>query len=179
MKNNNTVNEELVCWVNEKGKILQPIPLSLANSDPKYRHLEVAILVLDKEERALLQKRSRQKKVSPNLWITTAAGHVTYGEDIATSATRELREEMGLAGIKLAPLFVEDVSLPNERHFAHWYLGYYNGQPITIQQEEVDDIAWVGSNELDDFVSTHEVSLRTIKVLKAYWSGKLKTLLTA
>ncbi|MBU2946073.1 NUDIX hydrolase [Zobellia uliginosa] len=46
--------------------------------------------------RILIQQRSRNKDVFPLLWDVSVAGHIGSGEDIETSAIREIQEEIGV-----------------------------------------------------------------------------------
>ncbi len=46
----------------------------------------------------LLQKRSHLKDKAAGKWDSSAAGHLDAGEDYATTAARELREELGIKG---------------------------------------------------------------------------------
>lgn len=165
-------DEELVAWVDENEKLIQVITKDLANSDPKYLHIEVVVLIVDSQGRALLQQRSKTKKVKPGVWTVAAAGHVTYGDTIEASALRELEEEMGITDIRLIPTFIENVTLPNERHSAHWFIGRYNRGEITTQKDEVDDYTWVSKEEFEQFCHSHDVSPRTVKVLARFWAGE-------
>lgn len=169
--------EELVMWVDEEENIIKAIPLSLANSDPKYLHLEIAVFVTDNIGRVLLQKRSSKKKVAPGVWTVAAAGHVTYGETIEKTAYRELKEEMGIAKINLKYLFREAVKLERERHFCHWFIGVATSSKVTIQESEVDDYAWVTKKDYSNFCKGKEISQRTDKMLKFYWAGEWDSLL--
>lgn len=164
--------DEMVAWVDENEKLIQVIPLKTANSDPKYLHVEIAGLIVDQDHRVLLQKRSHTKKVAPDVWTVTMAGHVTYGDSIEVTAHKELREEMGIDVPKLIYLFRESVHLPHETHYCHWYLGKYTGGEIVLEPSEVDEYAWVGEADFDSFVSAHDVSDRTIKMCKRFWSGE-------
>lgn len=163
-------------WVDEDENFIKPVPISIANSDPKYLHLEVAVLIVDKDRKALLQKRAKTKKVNPGIWITTAAGHVTYGETIQETASRELIEEMGIT-CKLQYIFKEKVKLENETHIAYWFIGTYSRDEIKPQREEVEEFCWLSKNEFGKFNNSHELSNRTISVLKRYWSGEWDSLL--
>ena len=44
----------------------------------------------------LLQKRSKEKKLWPNLWDVTLGGHVDSGEFGRQALIREAKEELGL-----------------------------------------------------------------------------------
>ena len=62
------------------------------------RHRAIHILVFNPAgDEVFLQKRSAWKDRHPGKWDSSAAGHLDRGEDYASAARRELREELGLA----------------------------------------------------------------------------------
>ena len=60
-------------------------------------HRSVHILVFNSRDNLFLQKRSMSKDENPELWDTSAAGHVDSGEDYLHCAERELEEELGIS----------------------------------------------------------------------------------
>ncbi|MFZ4768500.1 MAG: NUDIX hydrolase, partial [Roseimicrobium sp.] len=60
------------------------------------RHRAVHIFVFNKHGELWLQQRSHLNDVHPLSWDSSAAGHLDAGEDYATAAHRELREELGI-----------------------------------------------------------------------------------
>jgi isopentenyldiphosphate isomerase len=60
-------------------------------------HATVHIWLYTKDEKVLLQKRAATKKVFPNLWDISVAGHIGAGEGILDTAVREVFEEIGLS----------------------------------------------------------------------------------
>lgn len=60
------------------------------------RHRITQVLVVSSEGAVLLQRRSEQKELWPNVWDFSAAGHVDYGEDYEMAAHREMQEEIGI-----------------------------------------------------------------------------------
>lgn len=59
-------------------------------------HRAVHIFVFNKHGELWLQQRSHLKDVHPLAWDSSAAGHLDSGEDYATAAVRELKEELGI-----------------------------------------------------------------------------------
>lgn len=59
-------------------------------------HRSVHILVLNSQNKLFLQRRSLQKDENPDLWDSSASGHVDSGENYDESASRELWEELGI-----------------------------------------------------------------------------------
>jgi isopentenyldiphosphate isomerase len=47
-------------------------------------------------ERALFQRRAREKKIAPGLFDVSVGGHYAAGEGAAAAGPREIREELGL-----------------------------------------------------------------------------------
>lgn len=60
------------------------------------KHRAVHIFVFNKHGELWLQQRSHLKDVHPLTWDSSAAGHLDAGEDYASAAVRELREELGI-----------------------------------------------------------------------------------
>ncbi len=173
----NNADEEQLAWVDEDEKLIKVIPYSLANSDPKYLHQEIAGIVYDTRHRVLLQQRALSKRVYPGVWTVTVAGHVTYGDTLEQTYHKELQEEMGIVTPHFVYLFRENVRQATEHHYCHWYLGLYERGKITIQPEEVAAYAWVGQQDYLKFSQANTINLRTGKMLSRFWSGEWDKLL--
>jgi 16S rRNA (adenine1518-N6/adenine1519-N6)-dimethyltransferase len=65
------------------------------------RHRAVHIFLRTERGEIFLQRRSPLKDKCPNLWDSSAAGHLDAGEDYEVAAVRELEEELGLTGLEL------------------------------------------------------------------------------
>lgn len=61
-----------------------------------YFHATVHVWLFTEHHKILLQKRSPNEKVFPNLWDISVAGHITAGERVLDAALREAFEEIGL-----------------------------------------------------------------------------------
>ncbi|MGP0564858.1 MULTISPECIES: NUDIX hydrolase [unclassified Nitrospina] len=59
-------------------------------------HRSVHILVFNETGELFLQKRAMSKDENPGYWDTSAAGHVSAGDDYWATAHRELDEELGI-----------------------------------------------------------------------------------
>jgi isopentenyldiphosphate isomerase len=68
-----------------------------AHRNPALIHRSVQVLVFTHDGRLLLQRRSTRKDLFPGYYCASASGHVASGEDYATTATRELAEELGIS----------------------------------------------------------------------------------
>ena len=107
-----------------------------AHGNPALVHRSVQVMLFDGAGRVLLQCRSRTKDLYPGVYCASASGHVHAGDDYATTATRELREELGVS----VPLrFVERqlIASPFETEMTALYFGRCDG-PFTFHPAETD-----------------------------------------
>jgi isopentenyldiphosphate isomerase len=93
------------------------------------RHRAVHMLIQDGEGRIYLQRRSPLKDVDPNLWDTSAAGHVDRGEDYLAAARRELEEELGLTDVDLQALCDLPARPETGEEFVRVYIGRSAREP--------------------------------------------------
>ena len=118
-------------------------------------HKVVHIWIVNSMDRVLIQRRSKQRKLMPNVWAVTS-GSVVAGEDSLTAARRELGEELGI----LLPvtefrslgrlvrrnslcevwLVCRDIAVPDMR----------------LQREEVSQARWVTAQQLVDMLRHHQ-----------------------
>jgi len=63
-------------------------------------HPTVHIWFYTTNREVLIQQRAKNKDTHPLLWDVSVAGHIGAGEDMITSAIREIHEEIGLTIIK-------------------------------------------------------------------------------
>lgn len=112
-------------------------------------HATVHIWLFTSDKKILLQKRALNKKVFPGLWDISVAGHISAGEEILTSAKREVFEEIGLnieekdlikIGTRIHQVSHENGIQDNEFH--HVFIGELKVpiSALTLQEEEVAGI---------------------------------------
>lgn len=121
------------------------------------RHRAVHILIFNCSGQLLLQKRSMKKDLNKGLWDTAAAGHVDQGEDYATCAPRELKEELGVSAA-LTALFKLEPTPELGMEFIQVYACRHDG-PFTLAEEEIDEIRWLNQNEVDKRVNDNDATL--------------------
>ncbi len=99
------------------------------------RHRAVHIFLFDRAGELLLQKRSRWKDRHPNVWDSSAAGHVSAGEDYDETAQRELEEELGVAAA-LTRVAKISASANTGQEFIWLYRGETEG-PFRMARTEI------------------------------------------
>ena len=131
--------EEQVALVDASGSVVGSAPRSVMRRD-NLPHVVVAVLVRDAAGRVYVHRRTDTKDVFPGMHDAFVAGCLRAGEEPLSAATRELAEELGITGVRLAPLLTDWYSDASTRHLCHVWTTTYDG-PVTHQAEE---IAWGG-----------------------------------
>ncbi|MCG1036380.1 NUDIX hydrolase [Polaribacter sargassicola] len=141
--------DELIDILTPDGKPTGKTALKSEAHKNGWFHATVHIWLFTADEKILLQKRAMTKKVFPGLWDISVAGHIAAGEDVLTSAKREVLEEIGLQlsekdfikiGTRIHQVKHPNGIQDNEHH--HVFIAELK-KPIStliIQKEEVDDI---------------------------------------
>lgn len=119
--------------------------------------LSVHIWIMNKEGKFLVQKRSKNKKIFPNMWSLTA-GAVDTGETSEEGAIREAKEEIGVDINK------DDMELILSFKRTHNFLDVWlvrkdiDLKNIVTQEEEVQEVKWVTKEELEEMIKNDEVA---------------------
>jgi 16S rRNA (adenine1518-N6/adenine1519-N6)-dimethyltransferase len=124
---------ELFAVVDEKDQVTGAATRSEVHGN-NLLHRAVHILIFNTSGEVLLQKRSRWKDRHPNLWDSSAAGHVGAGEDYDGTAVRELDEELGVAS-SLARVAKLEASSQTGHEFIWLYRGEHDGPFIPAAAE--------------------------------------------
>lgn len=111
-------------------------------------HLGADIWIINSENKILIQKRSSQKVLSPNVWAMTG-GSVIKGESSRQTIERETMEELGIK------LNTEKAQLLKRiKSDDVWIDTYFIKQDIDLrkikmQEDEVCDIKWATYDEIE------------------------------
>ena len=118
-------------------------------------HLGSDVWIINSENKILIQKRSKQKRLQPNVWAMTG-GSVIFGETSKETIVREAKEELDI-----------DIN-PNELKFMTkfktgnvWIDTYilkhdYDISKMKFQEEEVSDAKWATWEEINTLVKNGE-----------------------
>ncbi len=129
---------------NETDEIMQagePIP------EGRY-HKGADVWIVNSKNQILIQKRSPNKRLSPNVWAMTG-GSVIKGETSLQTIQRETLEELGIH------LNCQDLQLITTYQTGDVWLDEYiikqeiDLQDIVIQKEEVSDVKWATYEEVE------------------------------
>ena len=114
-------------------------------------HMGADIWMINDDKKILVQKRSKYKKLEPNVWAMTG-GSVIYGETPTQTIVREAKEELG---IDLIPEELKQITEFKTQNV--WVKTFILKQNLDISQmifseDEVADAKWLTWNEIDDLV---------------------------
>ncbi|MGY1842601.1 NUDIX domain-containing protein [Modestobacter sp. SYSU DS0875] len=98
--------------------------------------------------RVLLTHRSPHRRWYPDVW-DLPGGHVDDGETELDAFRRELREELGVEALTIAPEPVTRINDPAaDMRLGLWVVRTWRGTPTNACPGEHDEIRWVGPGEL-------------------------------
>lgn len=166
--------------LNEKGEFTNQIESREECHKKGLWHKAVVVFIISNDnQKVLLQQRSANKKLWPNLWDITAGGHVLTGEFGYQTVIRETKEEIGIDIDKNDLEFIGGTVSENisgdiiNRHFNEFYIVHkdINIEDIVLQEEEVQDIKWFDKEEVIKKINNNYESL-TDKV--GCWNYLLK-----
>ena len=119
-------------------------------------HRAVYAFIIDKKGNVLLQKRSANKKMWPNMWDVTVGGHVDSNEFGRQALIREVKEELGI-DIKDDDIkyLIGSTSINKkeniiDKHYNECYLitKEIDIEKIDLQKEEVSEVKYFTKREI-------------------------------
>jgi len=115
------------------------------------RHRAVHILIFNQFGDVYLQQRSRRKDRHPLKWDSSAAGHVTVGENYDETARRELKEELGV-DVPLERIFRLNASSRTDHEFICGYRGMVSAS-LAPNKCEIERGAFFAPGMIDGWTS--------------------------
>lgn len=113
----------------------------------KLKHRAVHIFLFRSDGKMLIHLRTAEKEEFPSVWTSSASGHVSSGEDYASSAQRELLEELGIATpLERIGKFRACAETSNE--FTELFTGR-SDSAVTTDPEEIEDIRWADLPDIE------------------------------
>lgn len=138
---------EIVALVDRAGTVVGSAERSVVRRE-NLLHAATAVLVRDPAGRIYVHRRSPGKDWAPSHHDAAAGGVLTYGEQPAASAGRELAEELGITGATLRPLGLHVYEDDTTRCVEHCYETTWDGA-VTHADGEVVWGGWMTLAELD------------------------------
>lgn len=149
-------------------------------------HRAVYGFVFNKKGDVLLQKRSKNKKLWPNLWDITVGGHVLAGEFGSQALIREIKEELGIEVLENEIKYLVGSTSTNiqdniiNNHFNECYIitKDIDISKVKLQDEEVSDIKWFSKEDILNRINNnfYEITTKTgpWNFLEKYYEFKME-----
>ena len=120
-------------------------------------HRATRVMILDKENKILIQKRSMNKDIYPGLWDLGVAGTVINSDSYEATAIRELEEEVAIKGItegQLKSNFLFKIIFHSPKHniICKIYKIMYDGK-LKLLDGEVDEVKFLETGEIKKMTS--------------------------
>lgn len=155
--------DELVDLCDDNGKIIGSIEKKKAHATGAWHKAVHVYLVNDKNE-LLMQLRTPNKDIAPNVWDISVGGHVDAGEPTLTTAARETEEELGVHAkeSEFKYLFTNKEILQNDKYISREFVDVYlirknvSEEDITLQECEVAEFRFVPLKEFFAKVATRD-----------------------
>lgn len=144
------LEEERFPVVDEGDRVLREAPRSEVHGD-NLLHRAVHIMISNENGEILLQKRSPWKDRHPRLWDSSAAGHVSAGEEYDSAARRELKEELGI-DIPLEQVAKLPASDRTDQEFICVYRGQYDGD-FKPEPSEIETVQFFPPELIDGWIA--------------------------
>ena len=123
-------------------------------------HREVAVIILNKEGKMLLEKRAPTKKQSPNKWAL-CAGHIEAGDIPENAIVREMKEEIGVKvsidELDFLKVAKRDIKFNNEQYnrafqYTYYWLTDKKESDFTVQIEELTEVKFFDLKDIKNAV---------------------------
>ncbi len=110
-------------------------------------HRRSHIFILNSKGELLLHRRSK-KWAFPNLWDSSAGGHVAYGSTYESTTKKELEEELGIkTELKELGKIIHNRKQDKCNGIVMLYVGHHNG-PFYYNKEEIQEIKFFKIDKL-------------------------------
>ncbi|MDD7913116.1 NUDIX hydrolase [Polaribacter ponticola] len=141
--------DEFIDILTSKGEFTGETALKSEAHKHGWFHQTVHVWFYTVTKKILLQKRASVKKVFPNHWDVSVAGHISAGERVEKAAIREVKEEIGIdieeSDLQKIGFRKDEIVHPNgilDNEFKHIYVCKLNKSinQLIMQPEEIDDL---------------------------------------
>ena len=153
--------EEIIYVVDEKDKFVRKATRKEVRENALL-HRAARVIIINHENKFLIQKRPKNKDVNPGLWDMGIAETVRGGDSYESTAMMGLVEELGVIGIsniQMIHSFLFKIKYFSTNHniLCKVYLLIYNGK-INIQTEKIDEAAFATTDEVKILIENEKFS---------------------
>ena len=127
-----------------------------------YIGVGIGAVIINSDGKYLLAKRGLKAKNERGKW-EFPGGSVEFGDTMAATIKREIKEELGVEIELLEHLPAIDHIIPNEKQ--HWVTSGYiakiiSGKPRVMEPEKCEKISWFSFEELENMINDLSIASR-------------------
>lgn len=155
-------DQELVDHLDDSGEVIGPVSRTEMRAG-NLRHRSVFVVALNEADEVIVHRRAGWKDVWPEYWDIAVGGVVMSGESWESAASRELAEELGVAGdlVYLGEDRFEDESV--REHCRIYQVRVTDA--VAPVDGEVAEYEWVPVGELRRWISERRVCPDSLAVV--------------
>lgn len=147
--------EEILPVIDGAGNIIGSASRSECHSGSMMLHPVVHLHILSKDNKILLQKRSKAKQIQPGKWDTAVGGHIGLGESVEMVLKREALEEVGLSTFAADRIAVYENKTDAERELVYTHVTHVDeGYIPIVEYGESDELRFWDIEEIDRFIGS-------------------------
>ncbi|MDQ3405210.1 MAG: isopentenyl-diphosphate Delta-isomerase [Actinomycetota bacterium] len=147
---------QLVELVDPDGTATGSCTVADAHTAPGRLHRAFSVLLLDEQDRVLIQQRAAAKTRFALRWANTCCGHPAPGQTVFDAAAQRLIEEIGVRGVTLyeagvySYLAEDPLTGRVEHEYDHVLVGRVpvDLPPLVLDPVEVAAVRWLTPEEL-------------------------------
>ncbi len=151
LKNIAQKGDEIFDVVNEQDEVIGQATRDEVHAQG-LTHRAIHVLVFNKRRDVLLQLRSALKDKFPNVWDSSAAGHLDAGEDYAECAVRELDEELGIKSTAIVEVGKLPPSAGTGWEHVMLFACRHDGA-VRFPCSEIDSVQWFSRSCVDAWIA--------------------------
>lgn len=148
--------QHLVELVDDQGRPTGGASVAAAHTAPGRLHRAFSIVLLDGDDRHLLQQRAEHKTRFALRWANACCGHPAPGQPLLDAAKQRLSEELGLTGVELREAGVHLYRAADpatdrvEYEYDHVLVGRVDSSIAPDPDPaEVRALRWIGATDLE------------------------------
>ena len=150
-------DEEPLILVDKSGRHVGSKPKLECHLGEGILHKAFSVFIFNSNWEVLLQKRSAGKMLWPSYWSNSCCSHPRLNEDEVPAAHRRIYEELGISVSGLEKHFDFEYQAAFKDVGSEWeycsVFTAYSNEKVKTNRTEVEDIKWVGIDQLTDMLS--------------------------
>jgi isopentenyl-diphosphate delta-isomerase type 1 len=163
------MTEEYLDIVDEDNRVIGQEKRRIVHASGLW-HRGVHVFLFAPGRRLLVQRRSHAQDTFPNALDCSVSEHLRAGESYREGAVRGLREELGVERVHLHRLLRLKMNYgPGDNMINELYEGACEGQALTIDRHEIEQIAYHTLPELEAMMASGQVPFSSWFVQLLRW----------